>query len=274
MDVKSRIEAAAVYIREKFRGKADVAVILGTGLGGVVDLVEDPVCISYDDIPWFPRSTVVGHAGTFTCGRMGDKKVLVWEGRFHYYEGYALDDVVVPVRVSRSLGADTLIVSNAGGGMNHQYRKGDVVIIEDHISLLGPNPLLGPNDEAVGPRFPDMCEPYSKELVGLAERIALEENIRAHRGVYVYVTGPTLETRAEYRFLKVIGADVVGMSTVPEVIVAVHSGMKVLGLSCVTDLCLPDALAPVDINEIIATANEAGAKLSRIVERVVKEMVS
>jgi len=272
MDVKSRVEAATVYIREEFSEKPDVAVILGTGLGGVVDLVEDPVRISYDDIPWFPRSTVVGHADNVTCGRMGGKTVLVWEGRFHYYEGYALDDVVIPVRVSRALGADTLIASNACGGMNHQYNKGDIVIIEDHISLLGPNPLLGPNDDAAGPRFPDMCEPYCRELVGLAEQIALEENIRAHRGVYVYVTGPTLETRAEYRFLRAMGADVVGMSTVPEVIVAVHSGMRVLGLSCVTDLCLPDALAPVDIDKIIAIANEAGAKLSRIVVRVVKEM--
>ena len=274
MDVKSRVEAATVYIREKFAKKPDVAVILGTGLGGVVDLVEDPVSISYEDIPWFPRSTVVGHAGCVTCGRMGDRNVLVWEGRFHYYEGYAVDDVVVPVRVSRALGADTLVASNACGGMNPHYNKGDIVIIEDHISLLGPNPLIGPNDEAVGPRFPDMCEPYSKELIDLAERIALEEGIRAHRGVYVYVTGPTLETRAEYRFLRVMGADVVGMSTAPEVIVAVHGGMKVLGLSCVTDLCLPDALAPVNIDEIIAIANEAGAKLSQIVERVIKEMPS
>jgi len=272
MDAKSRVEAAAVYIREKFPERADVAIILGTGLGGVVELVEDPVRISYADIPWFPRSTVVGHAGSVTCGRIVGKTVLVWEGRFHCYEGYPLEDVVIPVRVSRALGADTLIASNACGGMNHQYRKGDIVIIEDHISLLGPNPLLGPNDDAAGPRFPDMCEPYSKELVGLAEQVALEENIRAHRGVYVYVTGPTLETRAEYRFLRGMGADVVGMSTVPEVIVAVHSGMKVLGLSCVTDLCLPDALAPVDIDEIITIANEAGSKLSRIVVRVVKEM--
>jgi len=183
-----------------------------------------------------------------------------------------LSDVVLPVYVSRALGADTLIVSNACGGLNHHYEKGDIVIIEDHIGLLGPNPLIGPNDDSRGPRFPDMIEPYTKDLVLLAERIALEEDIRAHRGVYVYVTGPTLETRAEYRFLRTIGADVVGMSTVPEVVAAVHASMKVLGLSCVTDLCLPDALQPANIEEIIRVANEAGPKLTRIVERVVKEM--
>ena len=272
MDAKSRMDAAADRIAKCFPQSPEIAIILGTGLGGLVESVQDPVSVEYDQIPEFPRSTVIGHAGSVTCGTLGGRRVLVWEGRFHYYEGYPLSDVVLPVLVSAALGAKTLIVSNAGGGLNPQHEKGDIVIIEDHIGLLAPNPLVGPNDDQLGPRFPDMCEPYSKDLIRLAERIALEENIRVHRGVYVYVTGPTLETRAEYRFLRLIGADVVGMSTVPEVVAAVHAGMTVLGLSCITDICLPDALQPVKIEEIIKVANEAGARLSRIVQRVVKEM--
>ncbi|MFH0964788.1 MAG: purine-nucleoside phosphorylase [Planctomycetota bacterium] len=272
MDELSRIHAAAERIRKSFKAAPEVAVILGTGLGDAANLVAEPVEVPFADIPHFPKPTAVGHAGHLTAGRIGGRHVLVWEGRFHLYEGYPLRDVVLPVRVSRALGATTLIVSNACGGMNPRFDKGDIVIIEDHISLLGPNPLIGPNDDSLGPRFPDMSEPYSRELIRLAEAIALEERIRAHRGVYVYVTGPTLETRAEYRMLRTLGADVVGMSTVPEVIAAVHASMKVLGLSCVTDMCLPDALAPANIEEIIRVANEAGPKLTKIIERVIKEM--
>ena len=272
MDELSRIHAAAERIRKSFKAPPDVAVVLGTGLGDAVNLVEEATQVSYADIPHFPKPTAVGHSGHLTAGRLGGRHVLVWEGRFHFYEGYPLRDVVLPVRVSRALGATTLIVSNACGGMNPRFNKGDIVIIEDHISLLGPNPLVGPNDDSLGPRFPDMSEPYSRELIRLAGKIALEEGIRAHRGVYVYVTGPTLETRAEYRMLRALGADVVGMSTVPEVIAAVQSSMKVLGLSCITDMCLPDALQPANIEEIIRVANAAGPKLTRIIERVIKEM--
>ena len=272
MDLEARVGHAVGKIRERYAGTPEIAIILGTGLGAVEGMVENAVTIDYDDLPDFPRSTVVGHAGQVTLGTLCGREVVVWHGRFHYYEGYSMEDVGMTVRVSRALGAGTLIVSNACGGLNFRHEKGDIVLIEDHIGLLAPNPLVGPNDDEVGPRFPDMCEPYAKDLLELAERIALEERIRVHRGVYVYVTGPTLETRAEYRFLTAMGADVVGMSTVPEVVFAVHCGMKVLGLSCVTDLCLADALAPVKIEEILEAAQAGGEKLCRIVRRVAEEM--
>jgi purine-nucleoside phosphorylase len=197
---------------------------------------------------------------------------MAMEGRFHLYEGYSAAQVTFPIRVMKELGCRYLIVSNACGGLNPLYSKGDVMVIEDHINLLGNNPLIGPNDERLGPRFPDMIEPYDRALQGLALRAALEANIAVQRGVYVAVTGPNLETRAEYRFLRTIGADVVGMSTIPEVIVAVHCGMRTLGFSIVTDMCLPDALKPVSIEEIIAVANEAEAKLSTIVRGVLKRL--
>jgi purine-nucleoside phosphorylase len=194
------------------------------------------------------------------------------EGRFHYYEGYSMQQISFPVRVMRSLGAELLILSNACGGMNPQYEKGDIVILEDHINLMGDNPLRGRNDDRLGPRFPDMCWPYDRELLAMAQRVALSHGIRAHRGVYVAVAGPNLETRAEYRFLRGIGADVVGMSTVPEVLVGVHAGMRVLGLSVVTDLCFPEALHPADIADIIRVANEAEPKLRTIVRQVLAEV--
>jgi purine-nucleoside phosphorylase len=187
------------------------------------------------------------------------------EGRFHFYEGYTLDEITLPVRVMKAIGVELLVVSNAAGGLNPQHESGDIVLIEDHINLMGINPLIGPNNDSLGPRFPDMIEPYCLKTLSLAEQCALERGVKTHRGVYVGVTGPNLETRAEYRFLRTIGADVVGMSTVPEVIVAVHAGLKVLGLSCVTDLCLPDALQPVNIDEIIATAAKAEPKMCQIV---------
>jgi len=190
------------------------------------------------------------------------------EGRFHLYEGYSPWQVTFPIRVMKELGCRLLIVSNAGGGLNPLFDKGDLIVIEDHINLMAMNPLIGPNDDRLGPRFPDLIEPYDQELQNIALKVALEENIIARRGVYVAVVGPNLETRAEYRFLRAIGADIVGMSTVPEVLVAVHSGMKVLGFSIVTDMCLPDALQPVRIEEIVAVANEAEAKLRTIVRGV------
>ena len=272
MKLRERIDKVVERIRSVSDIEPQAAIILGTGLGGITERLKDAGDIGYDQLPAMPNSTVVGHAGRLMLGELADRPVVVWDGRFHYYEGHSLEDITLPVRVSRALGAGTLIVSNAAGGLNHNYNKGDIVIIEDHINLMGVNPLIGPNDETLGSRFPDMCEPYTKRLVHLAEKIALDENIRAHRGVYAAMTGPCLETRAEYRMLRMIGADMIGMSTIPEVITAVHAGMEVLGLSCVTDLCLADALKPVDISEIIAVANAAEPKLTTLVERTVREM--
>src|SRR6202035_2231333 len=210
--------------------------------------------LAYGDIPHFPVPTVASHAGRLVCGRLAGKAVVAMEGRFHFYEGYSLKQITLPVRVMKALGCEVLIVSNACGGMNPQFAKGDLMVIEDHINLMGDNPLIGKNDDRLGPRFPDMCDAYDRELIALAQRIALEERIVCHKGVFVAVPGPNLETRAEYRFLRTIGADVVGMSTVPEVIVGVHSKLRILGLSVVTDVCLPDALEPVNLAEIIAVA--------------------
>ena len=264
-DLFDRINASADAIRSRLGAKPRFGIILGTGLGGLAQRIEGAQTMEYSEIPHFPRSTVRGHAGKLVYGMLSGKPVLVMEGRFHFYEGYTLDQVTFPVRVMKALGAEGLIVTNACGGLNHLHEKGDIVIIEDHINLMGANPLIGPNDDRLGPRFPDMVEPYSIDYVRLAERAALENGIRAHRGVYAAMTGPCLETRAEYRMLVRLGADTIGMSTVPEVIVAVHAGLKVLGMSVVTDLCLADALKPVCLDEIIAVANEAGPKLECIV---------
>jgi purine-nucleoside phosphorylase len=242
-----------------------VGIILGTGLGSVAQQIDSQASLDYETIPHFPRSTAVSHAGQLVCGRLEGLPLVAMEGRFHAYEGYTHRQITFPVRVMRALGAELLIVSNASGGMNPQYARGDIVVIEDHINLMNGNPLIGPNDGKLGPRFPDMSAPYDPLLIERALEIARREDFAAHKGVYVAVTGPNLETRAEYRFLRYIGADVVGMSTVPEVIVAVHAGMRVLGLSIVTDMCLPDALRPANIDEILATAAEAEPKLRKIV---------
>ena len=242
-----------------------VGIILGTGLGSVAREITAEATIDYADIPFFPESTAQSHAGQLVCGTLAGVSIAAMEGRFHFYEGYSMEQITFPVRVMRALGAEILLVSNACGGMNPFHCAGDIVVIEDHINLMTANPLTGPNDESLGPRFPDMCAPYDTELIESALAVARRENFAAHRGVYVGVTGPNLETRAEYRFMRMIGGDVVGMSTVPEVIVAVHAGMRVLGLSVVTDLCLPDALKPACIEEILATAATAEPKLRAIV---------
>ena len=249
-----------------------MGLILGTGLGALAKEIAAEAVIPYPEIPGFPRSTVLGHKGQLVCGTLAGHTVMAMEGRFHVYEGYSAAQVTFPIRVMKALGCETLIVSNAAGGLNPQHRKADLVVIEDHINLMGVNPLIGPNDDRLGTRFPDLIEPYDKSLQALALRVAIEENIVAHRGVYVAVTGPNLETRAEYRFLRTIGADVVGMSTVPEVLVAVHAGMKVMGFSIVTDMCLPDALSPVSHEEIVAVAMEAEAKLRVIVRGVLERL--
>ncbi len=264
------VQRASEAVRGRWTGTPTIGLILGTGLGALAKEIVAEATIPYPEIPLFPQSTVLGHKGQLVCGTLAGRTVMAMEGRFHLYEGYSAAQVTFPIRVMKELGCQLLIVSNAAGGLNPLHRKGDLVVIEDHINLTGTNPLVGPNDERLGTRFPDLIEPYDEDLQKLALQVALEENIVAHRGVYVAVTGPNLETRAEYRFLRGIGADVVGMSTVPEVLVAVHAGLKVLGFSIVTDMCLPDALAPVSHEEIVAVAEQAEIKLRTIVRRVLE----
>jgi len=267
-----RVEEAAAVVRERFDRTPDVAIILGTGLGRLGAEIRTAVAIEYADIPNFPLSTVESHAGRLLCGTLSGKTVIAMQGRFHRYEGYSLQQVTFPVRVLRALGAKTLVVSNACGGMHPLWRAGDVMLIADHVNLLGDNPLAGPNDDRLGPRFPDMSDAYDARLRSTARAVALQRGIELREGVYVAVTGPNLETRAEYRFLRTMGADVVGMSTVPEVIVAVHAGMRVLGLSIVTDMCLPDHLEPATVEKIIAVANGAEPKLTQLVAGVLERL--
>ena len=267
-----QVTESAAAVRSRWAGKPGVGIVLGTGLGALAAEIAVEAAIPYGEIPYFPASTVQSHAGQLVCGTLAGQTVMAMEGRFHLYEGYTPAQVTFPIRVMRHLGCHTLLVSNAAGGLNPLQNKGDLIVIDDHINLMGVNPLIGPNDERLGPRFPDLIEPYDRALQDLALTVALEANIIAHRGVYVAVAGPNLETRAEYRFLRGIGADVVGISTVPEVLVAVHAGMKVLGFSIVTDLCLPDALEPVKLEDILAVAREAEGKLRTIVTRVLERL--
>jgi purine-nucleoside phosphorylase len=267
-----RIQEAAQFLRRQWSGQPRIGIVLGTGLGGLeADIAKDAV-IPYQELPHFLESTSPSHAGQLLCGKLGGQTVLAMEGRFHAYEGYPLQQITFPVRVMKAMGCEALILSNACGGLNPQYQTGDIMLIEDHINLLGDNPLIGKNDDRLGPRFPDMCHVYDRDLLRLAQRVAMDEKIRCQTGVYVAVTGPNLETRAEYRFLRTIGADVVGMSTVPEAIVAVHCGLRTLGVSVITDMCLPDALEPVKIEGILATAKRSEEPLRRLVRRVVAEM--
>lgn len=268
LELYDQVQEAVAAIRGKWDQTPRVGIILGTGLGGMVEEIEEEASLDYEEIPHFPQSTAISHRGRLVCGQLCGLPVMAMEGRFHMYEGYSLKKITLPVRVMRAMGADLLVVSNACGGMNPYFKCGDLMVIEDHINLLGDNPLIGINDDRLGPRFPDMCEPYSQKLVDQALEVARRENIVAHKGVFVAVAGPNLETRAEYRFLRTIGADVVGMSTVPEVIVAVHCGLRVVGFSIVTDMCLPDALEPADVQKIIATANAAEPNLRTLVRGV------
>jgi purine-nucleoside phosphorylase len=265
LHLAAQIEEAADVIRRKWSRTPRVGIILGTGIGGLVEEIEHEAAIDYDAIPHFLRSTATGHRGRLVCGTLAGAPVVAMEGRFHAYEGYGLDKITLPVRIMKALGAELLIVTNACGGMNPNYALGDILLIDDHINLMGGSPLVGINDDALGPRFPDMSRPYDPQLIERALAIARREDFAAHKAVFVGVLGPNLETRAEYRFLRLIGADAVGMSTVPEVITAVHCGLRVLGCSIVTDLCFPDALEPVDIGRIIAVANAAEPKLRKII---------
>jgi len=267
------IDAAADAVRAAAPGFVpEAAVILGTGLGALAREIAVVAEVPYGRIPGFPRSTVESHAGRLLLGTLGGRRVAAMQGRFHRYEGYSLGEVVFPVRVLRRLGATTLVVSNACGGMHPLWAPGDLVLLSDHLNLLGDNPLAGPNADEIGPRFPDLSAPYAPALRELARAAALELGIPLREGVYAAVAGPNLETRAEYRMLRLMGADVVGMSTVPEVIAAVHAGMRVVGLSIVTDQCLPDALEPVDIARIIAVAERAEPRLARLVGRLLERL--
>ncbi|MFQ5549661.1 MAG: purine-nucleoside phosphorylase [Gemmatimonadales bacterium] len=267
---RENIDEAVAAIRRASDLVPEVAVILGTGLGGLSHEITPATAVGYEGIPGFPTSTVESHAGRLLLGNLAGRRVVAMQGRFHRYEGYSLQQITFPVRVMHALGAKVLVVSNACGGMNPLWNPGDLMLIADHINLLGDSPLVGSNDESLGSRFPDMSEPYDSRLRELARTVAAEEKIVLREGVYVAVTGPNLETRAEYRFLRGIGADVVGMSTIPEVIVAVHAGMQVLGVSIITDACLPDTLEPANINEIIATATRAEPNLTRLISGVVR----
>lgn len=266
------IAAAVAAIRAQSALVPDVAIILGTGLGGLAQAMTVEASIAYDRIPGFPLSTVESHSGRLLLGTLGTRRVVAMQGRFHRYEGYSLQQVTFPVRVLRALGATTLVVSNACGGMNPLWAPGDLMLIADHINLLGDNPLIGPNDASLGARFPDMSAPYDAELRELARTVARERAMTLREGVYVAVQGPNLETRAEYRMLRAMGADVVGMSTVPEVIVAVHSGMRVLGCSIITDQCLPDALEEASLDRILAIAARAEPHLTTLVQGVLERM--
>jgi purine-nucleoside phosphorylase len=248
-----------------------VGIILGTGLGGFAKQVDAEAVIGYETIPHFPRATALGHRGQFVCGTIGGLGVVTMEGRFHLYEGYTAAQITLPVRVMKALGIELLIISNASGGMNPKFRTGDVLIIDDHINLMGANPLVGPNNDALGPRFPDLSRPYDPELIERALAIAVRENIVAHRGVYVAVSGPNYETRAEYRFLRMIGGDVVGMSTVPEVIVAAHCGLRVLAISTITNVAQPDDPQATDGHAVIDVAARAEEKVRKIVLGILQQ---
>ena len=271
-DLRRQIDEAAAFVRSKTGVKPEVGIILGTGLGDFADALDVRSVIPYRDIPHFPVSTVESHAGELHLGTLAGRPVAVMKGRVHYYEGYAMREVAFPVRVLKAIGCGTLVITNSCGGMNPNMPAGTLVVTTDHINLMGDNPLIGPNDDQLGPRFPDMSEPYSRKLVALAERVAIEQGLPLQRAVFVAVPGPNLETSAEYRFLRWIGADVVGMSLVPENIAAVHGGQRVLAFNVVTDTCLPDNLHPVSIPEILAVAGRMAPRLVRLVTEVVRRI--
>ncbi|MDG5815033.1 purine-nucleoside phosphorylase [Chitinispirillales bacterium ANBcel5] len=266
------IQEAREFLESKTSVKPEIGIILGTGLGRLAESIDKEAEIPYETIPHFPVSTVEAHAGKLIFGKLAGKSVMAMQGRFHYYEGYSMQQIVFPVRVMKFMNVSKLIVSNACGGVNPLFKPGTIMAITDHINLLADNPLIGANDNRIGVRFPDMSQPYSNRLIELVSKIALENNIRIEKGVYSAMSGPSLETRAEYRMLRILGADVIGMSTVPEVIAAVHAGLEVLGLSVVTDSCLPDALEPVDLKKIIAVADKTEPLLVKLIEKVLEAL--
>lgn len=272
MSLREKIAEAKKFIESRSKVKPKIGIIVGTGLGTLAKEIEIKAIVPYSDIPHFAVSTAPGHEGNLILGKLSGKMIMAMQGRFHLYEGYSLEEITFPIRIMKEMGVELLIESNAAGGMNPNFKAGDLMIITDHINLTGNNPLIGPNDERLGPRFPDMSEPYDKKLIELTKRIAIEEKIGIHKGVYVGLTGPNFETPAEYRFLRLIGADAVGMSTVCEVIVARHSGLRVLGMSCITDECIPDRLEPVNFRKLIQVAQKVEPNLARLVKRLLREI--
>ena len=264
-----KIKESIQSIEEYNHIKPGIAIVLGTGLGALADDIGNKTVIPYKKIKNFPISTVHGHNGNLVMGRLEGKNVVAMQGRFHFYEGYSMKEITFPIRVMKELGANTIIISNAAGGMNRFYKRGDLMLISDHINMMGSNPLIGPNNDKLGPRFPDMSEVYDQNLIKIAEKIAVEEGIKLHRGIYAGLTGPMLETPAEYRFLIKMGADAVGMSTVPEVIVANHMGMSVLGISCITDLAIDGVVEKVHFTEILQAATLSEPYMTKIVKEVI-----
>jgi purine-nucleoside phosphorylase len=267
--MSEKIQQTVNHILTTIKTKPEVGIILGSGLGGLANEISVEHSLSYPEIPNFPVSTVAGHSGKLIFGKLSGKNVVVMQGRFHFYEGYSMQEITFPVRVMKFLGIKNLLISNAAGGVNPQYRIGDLMILRDHINLMPGNPLIGKNDETLGPRFPDMSEPYSHSLISRAKEIAEKKNIRAHVGVYAAVSGPTFETRAEYRYIRTIGADAVGMSTVPEAIVAVHMQLPCCAFSVITDLGGGDEQVPVSHHDVLKAAEEAGGKLAVIVKELI-----
>jgi len=272
LELRKQMDDALRFIRTKTSSAPAVGIILGTGLGALVQEIRKETVIDYSEIPHFPISTVESHHGKLIFGTLSGKQVVAMQGRFHFYEGYTMKQITFPVRVMKLLGVQTLLISNAAGALNPQFKRGEIMLMTDHINLLGDNPLIGPNDDSLGPRFPDMSEPYSKDLLMAAETIARDLGVKIQKGVYVAMPGPNLETRSEYRFLRSVGADAVGMSTVPEDIVAIHMGMRVFGVSIITDECFPETLKPVTLEEVIAIANQAEPKMTAIMKELVGRM--
>lgn len=269
---RSKRDEALSFIQSKTDFLPEYLLILGTGLGQLGDEIDVEDAISYDEIPHFPVSTVESHAGRLLFGTLGGKRVVAMQGRFHFYEGYTMQQIAFPVRVAKALGVHSLFVSNACGGMNPNFEAGDIMLITDHINFLGDNPLIGPNDDELGPRFPDMSDPYTSRLREIAQNVALDNSLKMHEGIYLAISGPMLETKAEYRYMRQLGADVVGMSTVPEVIAATHMGMDVLGISVITDECFPDSLKPVVLEEIFAAAAQAEPKMTQVIIGVLERL--
>jgi purine-nucleoside phosphorylase len=267
-----KIESARTYIQERVSGSVEIGIILGTGLGSLANRLEVEAEIPYGDIPYFVQPTVDGHAGKWICGKLAGKKVAVLQGRLHFYEGHSMADIAFPVRVLKALGARALVVTNISGGINPTFKMGDLMAITDHINFLGTNPLIGVNHEALGPRFPDMSDPYHKGYVAKLMTMATEKGLVLRQGVYACMSGPCLETAAEYRMLRILGADAVGMSTVPEVIAAIHVGLKVAAMSIITDICDPDQLKPINIPEIMRVVGESEPKLANFIEALVENL--
>lgn len=272
MDLLTQIKASADFILKQSKYKPEIGLILGSGLGSLADAIEDAEYYNYADIPNFPTSTVEGHAGRLVIGKLGNKQVVAMQGRFHYYEGYTQQEITFPVRVMKALGVNTIVVTNAAGGANTNFKPGDLMLIKDHINLSGNNPLIGKNDQRLGPRFPDMSSAYTPKYIDVVKECANKLNIELQEGVYAFFSGPTYETPAEVKMARILGADAVGMSTAPEVIVASHSGMEVIGISCITNMAAGILDQPLDHEEVIETTQKVKAEFLSLVKSVVNHI--